>query len=417
MGLIDWLKSIFVKPAFVNRDVSRLESTPDKIGNVTEKVDLTGGPLKPKHHRRALRDPRLLPKKKSKIPFVKPKKVMSRGEADRLFSGTLLTRNRQIRDLKADVEQLRRYGLPIWETEADVAAALGCSAGMLRHFSIHREAERVRHYITFLIPKRSGGTRLIMAPKKKLKALQRKLQELLVSKFPVSPYAHAFHKGRSIKTGAEPHVNKAVLLRLDLKDFFPTVTMGRVRGFLISLGYGYPVATTLAVLMTESERQPVDVDGTLFHVPVTVRHCVQGAPTSPGICNAVTLKLDRRLAGLAKKHGFVYTRYADDMSFSGDNPGALSKLRGVAGKIISEEGFQLNSDKTAVMRRGNKQSVTGVCVNNVLGVSKKERRKIRAMLHRAKMDGKQLDAEIQGRLAYVQMLNKDQAHALRRNIK
>src|SRR5439155_13398728 len=164
----------------------------------------------------------------------------------------------------------------------------------------------------------SGGKRLIMAPKRRLKMVQRKLLELLVERLPVSEHAHAFRRGRSIRTGAEPHVGKRFVLKLDLKDFFPSVTFARVRGLLIAYGYSYPVATTLTILMTEAERQPVEVDGTIFHVPVGERHCVQGAPTSPGLCNVIALRLDRRLSGLAKKRGFAFTRYADDLIFSGN---------------------------------------------------------------------------------------------------
>src|SRR5262249_7761884 len=149
----------------------------------------SGGPLKEHHCRRALRDKRLLPKIKSparQLGLTKRKKVMSAGEAERLFGGTMRTRNRNTRDLLADEKQLQRYGLPLWKTEQDVAAALGIPLKELWFFAIHRERERQPHYVTFAIPKRSGGKRLIMAPKRRLKAIQRKLLELLVSKLPVS---------------------------------------------------------------------------------------------------------------------------------------------------------------------------------------------------------------------------------------
>src|SRR5262249_54344595 len=191
---------------------------------------------------------------------LRTKKYLPADEARRLFSGTLRTRNRQLRDLLPDEEQLQRHGLLVWRTEEDVAAALGISVKTLRHFSIHRDAERVVHYTSFAIPKRSGGERLIMAPKRRLKALERKLVERLVRRLAGSEQAHGFRAGRSVRTGAERHVGRRVLLQMDLKDFFPSVTFARVRGLLIALGYGYPVATTLAVLMTESQRQPVDVE-------------------------------------------------------------------------------------------------------------------------------------------------------------
>lgn len=423
MGLTEWLRRFFgLSPRPVFRDISQLASAdPSFEGDTIEEVvDTSGGPLKEHHRRRALRDRRLLPKPKPKPQrFVfgkKRRRVMDKQEADRLFAATMRTRNRQLRDLLCDEEQLGRLGLPVWRTEQDVAAVLGISLGLLRHFSIHRQRERVMHYVTFSIPKRSGGRRLIMAPKRRLKTIQRLLNELLVRRLPVSEHAHGFRLGRSVRTNAEPHVGKAVVVRMDLKNFFPTVHIGRVRGLLIACGYGYPVATALAVLMTEAERQPVAADGQVYHVPVGGRHCVQGAPTSPGLCNAVLLRMDRRLAGLAVKFGFAYTRYADDLTFSGDDRAAVLKLMHLCRQIISEEGFETNHEKSRVARRGGRQIVTGVTVNETLGLSRKERRKLRAAIHRAKQAGAangDLPARLMGSLAYLHMLNIEQAETLR----
>jgi retron-type reverse transcriptase len=415
--IFDWLKSIFGGAR--KRDISRLAPVADastSAGAVDELVDVSGGPVKEQHRRRALRDKRLLPKVKSParhIGFTKRKKVMTAEEAGRLFGATMRTRNRNLRDLLADEEQLLRLGLPVWKTEQDVANALGISLKQLWFFAIHRERERQTHYVTFAIPKRSGGKRLIMAPKRRLKAIQRKLLDLLVEKLPVSESAHAFRRGRSIRTGAEPHVGKKFVLKLDLKDFFPSVTAARVRGLLIAYGYSFPVATTLAVLMTEAERQPVEVNGEIFQVPVGQRHCVQGAPTSPGICNAMLLRLDRRLSGFAKKHNLNFTRYADDLSFSGEMDRAQAgKFRSVVSRIVSEEGFVINTEKTRLMGQGNRQTVTGVVVNQTLGLSRQERRRLRAMVHQLhqKADAPaEHHAQLQGKIAYLAMLNLQQA--------
>lgn len=424
MGFLDHLKAWLGLTR--RRDISRLSPSSAPTGKVEEQpdvleevVDLSGGPLKEKHRRRAIRDPRLLPKSKSvgrQLGLTKRKRVMSVEEANRLFSATLRTRNRGLRDLLTDEAQLSRLGLPVWRSEEDVAKALGISRRELWFFAIHRERERRCHYVRFSVPKRSGGSRIIMAPKRRLKALQRLLLTLLVEKLPLSDSAHAFRSGRSIRSGAEAHVGFPVVLRLDLKDFFPTITFPRVRGFLIACGYSFPVATNLAVLMTEAERQPVVVDGTVYHVPVGQRYCVQGAPTSPGLCNALLLRLDHRLAGLARKRGFRFTRYADDLTFSGDAPAAeVQKLRCLAARIIQEEGLIVNAAKTRVMRRSNRQIVTGVVVNQALGVPRKQRRRLRAMGHqllRAEAAGTQDAerlAEFRGRLAYVRMINPDQA--------
>ncbi|MEA3212948.1 MAG: RNA-directed polymerase [Chthoniobacter sp.] len=418
------LIGLFRRP---RRSTARLHTADDETGAdvVSEEVDLSGGPLKPGHRRRALRDPRLLPKNKAKgqlraMARLKRRKVMTKEEGDRLFAGTLRTRNRQLRDLLPDEEQLVRLHLPIWRSEDDVAAALGLTRKQLWFFATHRERDRHPHYVTFSIPKRRGGRRVIMAPKRGLKAVQRAVLAALVDKLPVSEHAHAFRHGRNVRTGAEPHVGKRHVLRLDLKDFFPSVTFARVRGYFISLGYGYPVAATLAVLLTEAERQPVVIEGETFHVPIGERHCVQGAPTSPGLCNAIVLKLDHRLAGLARKHGLAYTRYADDLSFSGDlDRTALLRVNALARRIIREEGFVVNDAKTRLTSQGRRQTVTGVVVNQTLGLSRQERRRLRATAHKMNeanaagaINGEAV-ATFRGKLAWLAMLNPAQASALR----
>ena len=308
--------------------------------------------------------------------------------------------------------------MPVWRSEAELAEALGLTLKALRHYAIHSARERAPHYVTFAVAKRTGGERLIMAPKTRLKAIQRRLNALLVDKLPSSEYAHGFVARRSIRSNAQPHVGKAVVLHLDLKDFFPSIHFGRVRGLLIALGYGYPVAATLAALMTESPRQPVVAAGVRYFPPIGPRACPQGAPTSPGLSNAIVVKMDRRLAGIARRMGFAYSRYADDLSFSGDDVGQAHALRCLAQRIVEAEGFALNHAKTRVLRRGTPQRVTGVIVNDVLGLSRQERRRLRAALHQSHLRARsaggaaQLDAALRGKLAYLNMLNPGQAARL-----
>jgi hypothetical protein len=401
------------------RDVSALADTGEAL--FKHEVVRTGGPLKPQHRRLVLRDNRLLPKpppdaNQRRWPPPPKIKYLTEREADRLFGPSLRTRNRDVMDLATDEAQLKRYGLPVWTTEDEVAAALSLSVGQLRHMSQHRQRETVPHYITFAIPKRSGGERLIHAPKRRLKMVLRTLDLLLVSRLPKSEHAHGFVRGRSIASNAAPHVGKAVVLHFDIKDCFPTIHYGRVRGLLIALGYSYPVAAALAVLMTESPRQPVAAEGKVYHVPTGPRVCVQGAPTSPGLCNAILLRLDHRLAGLARKHGFGYTRYADDLTFSGDDTAKIGKFMKLVPTIVAAEGFVVNAEKTRILRAGRRQAVTGVTVNKSMGLSRQERRKLRAALHRQKMSGDAADAaerlRLHGKLAYLFMLNRAQAIAL-----
>lgn len=414
MSFWGWLKQVFAPG--MKRDVSMLGADDEvDVELLTENIDLSGGPWRENRLRRALRDRRLLPKKRVHWP-MKRKRLMAREEAARLFSESSRTRNRQIRDLLPDEAQLDRLGLPKWKSESELAEALGLRLSELYYFAAHRQRDRVCHYVCFAIPKRRGGERVIMAPKRRLKAIQRTLKKLLVDRLPLHDAAHGFRRDRNIRTAALPHVGRKVVLKLDLKDFFPTVSFRRVRGYLIALGYGYPVATTLALLMTEAERQPVSIEGVLSHVPVGERVCVQGAPTSPGLTNAIAGKLDRRLTGLAKKHGFSYTRYADDLSFSGDDPALVDELRRTATTIVASEGFRVNREKTKVMQRSTRQAVVGVTVNDVAGLSRKERRKLRAMIHQHGADPERA-AHIGGKLAYLAMLNRDQHAPLDRQWK
>jgi RNA-directed DNA polymerase len=186
-----------------------------------------GGPLKPLHRRLALRDSRLLPKPPRKpYRYGDPKppviKYFTRDQARRFFSSSFRTHNRGVRDLAIDEAQLNRYGLPLWKSEEDIASALAIPPRALRHFTVHRPRERISHYVTFAIPKRNGGgERIIHAPKRRLKAILRQLDALVLKKLPVSDAAHGFVPGRSIASNARPHVGRAVVLRFDIKDCFP----------------------------------------------------------------------------------------------------------------------------------------------------------------------------------------------------
>ena len=419
IALFRWCGRHLRSSATPLRDVSGLAIEGDGAADLKQESVAVGGPLKPHHRRLALRDARLLPKprrQRNRWPASKKTRYLSEADADRLFSTTMRSRNRSICDLAPDEAQLARYGLPAWRSEADVAAALFLTPKQLQHLSTHRIRETCPHYVAFAIPKRNGAPRIIYAPKRQLKAVLRRLNTVLIARLPISTHAHGFVSGRSIATNAAPHVGRRVVLKFDIKDCFPSLHFGRVRGLLIALGYSYPVAASLAVLMTEAPRQPVSAEGKTYHVPVGPRVCVQGAPTSPGLCNAILRRLDLRLAGLAAKHGFSFTRYADDLTFSGDDLTKIGDLRSSVAKIVGEEGFSLNGEKTRIMRKGGRQTVAGVVVNDVPGLSRQERRRLRAAIHQ--LANKPADtagaekARLTGRLAYLHMLNPAQAERL-----
>ena len=141
----------------------------------------------------------------------------------------------------------------------------------------------------------------------------------------------------------------------------------------------------------------------------------KATPTSPGLCNAILRRLDYRLAGLARKYGFEYTRYADDLSFSGHTLTDIKPIVTIAARIAREEGLPLNREKTRVLRAGQRQVVTGVVVNETAGLSRQERRRLRAAIHQRRQAGTPdlvKDWQLQGKLAYLRMLNPAQADAL-----
>jgi RNA-directed DNA polymerase len=181
----------------------------------------------------------------------------------------------------------------------------------------------------------------------------------------------------------------AVVVNLDLKDFFPTISYPRIKGLFQALGYSEQVATLLALLCSEPEVDAVELDHTNYYVARKMRYLPQGAPTSPAISNVICCRLDRRLAGMAQKLGFAYTRYADDMTFSSpeNEKKLMPKLLWRAKQIIAAEGFALNVDKTRIMHAGRRQEVTGLVVNRKLSVNRQTIKRFRALLFQIEKDG------------------------------
>jgi RNA-directed DNA polymerase len=285
----------------------------------------------------------------------------------------------------------------------DLAAALDIDIGTLRWLCFHRDAARSIHYRRFTIPKRDGSERAIWAPLPKLKAAQRWVLRNIVEHLPVHGAAHGFLAGRSVVSNAAPHVGKAVMVNIDLKDFFPTVSWRRVKGMFRKAGYREQVATLLAMLCTEAPREVVEHDGKTWYIAMGPRCLPQGAPTSPAITNALCLRLDRRISGYARKHGWTYTRYADDLTFSRKQEGAgsIGKLLGTVRAVVEDEGFAVNPKKTRVAHSGGRQQVTGLVVNDG-GTPRAPRvlkRQLRAAVHNLGVGRPRPEGESMARLA------------------
>lgn len=315
----------------------------------------------------------------------------------------------------SNAQALAHYRLPICSTGKALAELMGITLNELRFLTYTNQVSKVQHYQQFAIAKKTGGTRLISAPMPRLKRLQYWILEQVLQPLALTEQAHGFVMGRSIVTNAKPHLGQQVVINLDLKDFFPTISYARIKGVFAQLGYNHEIATLLALLCSEPVTQTVELDGQRYYLNQNPRRLPQGAPTSPYLSNLVTRQLDKRLQGLAQKYGFIYTRYADDLTFSSANSEA--PIRGLlhwVHAIVKEEGFQVHPDKTRIMQRGRRQEVTGLIVNQQLNIERHTLKQFRALLFQIQKDGyagkawgknRNLLASIKSYAHYVRMVN------------
>ncbi len=321
----------------------------------------------------------------------------------------------------SDSDALQRRGLPIIHRAEGLADRIGISIAELRWLTYHRRGAVLVHYHRYEIAKKTGGVRCISAPKPKLAKAQRWVFEAILKRIKPTAEAHGFVPERSIVTNASNHLGKKIVINLDLKDFFPTITFQRVKGLFRSFGYGGQVATALALLCTEPPRVATTFDEKKIYVALGDRVLPQGACTSPAITNAICQRLDRRLKGLAARHEFAYTRYADDLTFSGDRTQSVGRLLRSVRSILRDEGFVEHPTKTRVMRRNRRQEVTGLTVNDLPSLPRTELRALRAILYNASKYGLEsqnrhgvpsFEAQIRGRVAFASMVRPDRADEL-----
>jgi RNA-directed DNA polymerase len=320
---------------------------------------------------------------------------------------------------ESNLERLQADRLPILNDGADIANAMGISLSQLRFLAFSRRVSTVSHYVRFQIPKKTGGVRAISAPLPRLKQAQQWILDNILECIVLHHSAHGFRRGRSIVTNAQPHVGALVVINLDLENFFPSISYRRVKGVFCSLGYSEAVATILGLICTEPDVTQIEMDGRNYYISQTARHLPQGAPSSPAITNLLCRRLDRRLQGLAESRGFIYTRYADDLTFSTTNSEKLRDIGNIlhgVGSIVAHEGLTVHPDKTRVLRASQQQEVTGVVVNEKLNVDRATLQKFRATLYQIEKDGlagKQWGKgddvlmSIEGFANYVAMVNPD----------
>jgi RNA-directed DNA polymerase len=283
-----------------------------------------------------------------------------------------------------------------------LARLLDLDAGELDWFADTRGLERrvhepLRHYRWSVLPKRTG-VRLLAAPKPRLKEIHRRLLRHVLAPIALHPSAHGGVPGRSVASALAPHAGAEVVIRADLESFFASIAAGRVYGVLRKAGYPEAVAYAITGLCSTVVPQavwravpvPHDIDRhRRLGRALAVAHLPQGAPTSPALANLVAFSLDRRLSGLARAFGAEYTRYVDDLTFSGGGKlrAARSAFVEQLALIVLDEGFRLVEAKTVVLGSSGRQQALGAVLNDHPTLSRPERDALRAVLHNCAVHG------------------------------
>jgi RNA-directed DNA polymerase len=337
------------------------------------------------------------------------------------------------------------WPIPQIATEGELAAWLGLSVSELewladlKNLGAKRKEEKLRHYRYRILPKDTGSVRLIEMPKPRLKEIQRRILAEILAAIPAHTAAHGFVKGRSIKTFAAPHAGRRVILRMDLREFFPRLSRARVQALFRTAGYPERVADLLGGLCTSAVPRDLWTQAApnLGHPALdlmtlselrrlyAVPHLPQGAPTSPALANLCTFRADCRLHGLARAAGASYTRYADDLAFSGDEKleSCVDRFATHVAAILAEEDLRLNHRKTRVMRQGVRQYLAGVVANQHVNGVRADFDRLKAILtncvHRGAASQNRENhpafrQHLAGRVAFVEMINPQKGARLRR---
>lgn len=265
----------------------------------------------------------------------------------------------------------RRWPVRQLDTVGDVSHWLELDDGALAWFADRKGLERgvrdeaLHHYRCKWVDRGERLPRLLEAPKDRLKAIQRKLLDEVLGPIPVHGAAHGFVPGRSVLTHARLHAGAELVLRFDLQTFFTSVATWRALGVFRAAGYSASVALVLLGLCTTRTPEPVLRQAPLPPALATERfflqrrlaqwHLPQGAPTSPALANLAAWSLDVRLSALARQRGLTYSRYADDLVFSGPASSSIGTLSDLVTSIARDEEFRVNAAKTKVMRAHQQQ--------------------------------------------------------------
>jgi RNA-directed DNA polymerase len=290
---------------------------------------------------------------------------------------------------KTDTIRLNMLGLPVIQTMDDFSDVTHISKYTL--FNLSRNADKF--YTTYKIAKKNGSFRTISQPSKKLKGLQSWILVNILNELKVSGSCKGFERGSSTYENAKPHVGANSILTIDLKDFFPTITQKQIFNIFKAIGYNSLISVILSNICTCQGQLP------------------QGGPCSPKLANLVAWKLDVRIQGYVGKRGINYTRYADDLSFSGLTPLKVVQILPMIKKIVEAESFKINPLKTRIAGLSTAKIVTGLTLyNDNIGVGSKKYKLIRAKIHSLTLEkdtsNTKLLYEVNGWLAYLNSVDK-----------
>jgi hypothetical protein len=285
---------------------------------------------------------------------------------------------------------------------------------------------QAEHYAHRWHAKRHGGQRLIESPKPLLKLAQRRVLERILHFIPPHEAARGFRRGSSVRDFVEGHSGREIVMRFDLEDFYPSITSTRILRIFLTAGYPEGVARALVRLSTHGTPAAILAGQPLAWAQrrrLATPHLPQGAPTSPALANLAAFPLDCRLSGLAKSCGAHFTRYADDLLFSGDAELARcsSRFQAKVAAILLEEGFHPNFRKTRVMRQGQSQHAAGLVLNEKPNIARGEFDRLKAILTNCVREGPasqnhgghaDFRAHLQGKLAWVAFIHPGKAEKL-----
>lgn len=298
--------------------------------------------------------------------------------------------------MPSDKIRLSLLGLPALESLDDISSVTHLSKKLL--YNLSRFADD--YYFVYELPKKTGGHRTIAQPSKDLKAVQSWILRNILDRLTVSTACKGFNKGSNIVDNAKPHIAANSTLCLDLADFFPSVKVNQIWTIFRTVGYSPRISAVLARICSYNGVLP------------------QGSPASPRLANLVCLRMDARLLGYVGKKGIIYTRYADDLTFSAFTPVKLIKALPTIEKIISSEGFELNRAKTRLAGPARQHRVTGLIVTDFdVGIGRKKLRELRSKLHHIcvvpEEDVSQSDLNhLKGWLAFVKSVDKNRINMI-----